>query len=94
MLDADVEKTSGGADGNIGAAGTTPGGIIRAHNITLRAAGNLTAYVDVLSTAYSHGLDYDIELIEVDGNLLGTIDGGGRVIRRRSRRVRRWWGSA
>lgn len=42
----DVFKTTSGTDGNIGAAGISPGGIARAHAInTMTAEGNITANV-------------------------------------------------
>lgn len=71
----DTNGTSGGTDGNIGTAGTTPGGLIEGHvirNLTARAAGNLTAEVTTLARL-DGGTDANIDGLTIAGDILNDI---------------------
>lgn len=72
IADVDVAGTSGGSDGNLGVAGTTPGGTISAEVIaTLFAHGHVTATVTAGPRLF--GGDADITEIEADGKILNDI---------------------
>ncbi len=76
-----VRKTSGGAEGNIGHAGTSPGGSIVANSIgELRTEGHLTAGVNVVDGVFNP--QHNISFLNITGNIYGDIDAShGSIIR-------------
>jgi len=77
-ISAVIEKDSSGNEGNLGGPGTTPSGLIEAHNATVfEVGGNVTAEIAMLSPITS-GFE-DIGFVAAGGSILNdiTVPSGG-----------------